>query len=29
MLTAEQTIAIGRKYGPHRCLFVVTRDQHD
>src|ERR1700747_1189582 len=29
MLTAEQTIAIGRKYGAHRYRFVVENDQHD
>jgi hypothetical protein len=29
MLTAEQTIAIGRKYGAHRYRFVVEHDQHD
>jgi len=28
MLTAEQTIAIGRKYGTHRYPFVVAHDQH-
>jgi hypothetical protein len=29
MLIAKQTIAIGRKYGPHRHPFVVAHDQHD
>jgi hypothetical protein len=29
VLTAEQTIAIGRKYGAHRFPFVVAHDQHD
>jgi len=29
MLTAEQTIAAGRKYGAHRFPFVVEHDQHD
>ena len=29
MLTAEQTIAISRKYGAHRYPFVVEHDQHD
>ena len=29
MLTAEQRIAIGRKYGAHRFPFVVAHDQHD
>jgi hypothetical protein len=29
MLTAEQTIAIGRKYGAHRFSFVCGHDQHD
>jgi len=29
MLTAEQTAAIGRKYGAHRYRFVVEHDQHD
>jgi hypothetical protein len=29
VLTAEQTIAIGRKYGSHRHPFVVAHDQHD
>jgi hypothetical protein len=29
MLTVEQTIATGRKYGAHRYRFVVEHDQHD